>query len=85
MSGTNAGTGQPITLKCSKCKLSRNVHGNARMGLLVRTGRKRTHKTSKPGPRMGRVAYECQCVLCDHVGWYRHKDVTRADRVLGPL
>lgn len=74
MAGTNAGTGQPLYLKCSSCKLLRTESGSTRTGTLVRTGRTRPYKPRGTRARMGRVAYECACTDCGHVGWYAHKD-----------
>ena len=81
MSGSNAGTGQPLTLKCSRCKLLRNAFGSARGGKLVRTGRSKPAR-SRSHIRIGRMAYECECLECGHVGWYAHKQAEKMPLVM---
>jgi hypothetical protein len=68
MSGQKGQQG-PLYLKCSQCKLKRDQHDNARRGYLVRTGRTREQRMSRGGRKM---AHECRCLICKHVGWYTH-------------
>lgn len=75
MSGTRGGTGKPLYLKCSRCKKTRDQSGNARPGKLVRTGQEKPARSR--GARSSRIAYECRCMDCDHVGWYEHADTER--------
>ncbi len=66
MPGTNAGTGQPLTLKCAKCKT--NSWRDACR--LEATGRFRPmpHKAIRQTWR--KVEY--RCLECGHVGWTQH-------------
>lgn len=77
MSGQKGQNG-PHYLKCSKCKKRRDDRGYARTGDLVRTGR--TKGTRIPGRGRGTMdtpylkAHELVCLVCDHRGWYTHRD-----------
>lgn len=89
MPGTNAGTGQPLFLKCSRCKKERNPafpfsqRTTTSQGNLVRTGRTRPRRLAKGmgarngHMRIGDTAHECRCLDCGHIGWYCHKDAER--------
>lgn len=74
MPGTNAGTGCPLTLKCAKCRLSRNWSRNFREGL-VATGR--TRAVSRRSIRQTTRKVEYRCLDCGHVGWTQHIDAER--------
>lgn len=74
MPGTNAGTGQPIALKCSQCKKG---CGGPRIGNLMRTGRQRPYKPRAALGRITRIAHECRCLDCGHTGWYAHGHARR--------
>jgi predicted RNA-binding Zn-ribbon protein involved in translation (DUF1610 family) len=83
MPGTNAGTGQPLTLRCSKCKKHRDYgrHGSGRTGdgtNLIATGRFRavTHKSIRQTNR--KIQYRCKD--CGFVGWTQHIDAERLVR-----
>lgn len=74
MPGTNAGTGQPLTLRCAKCKTTwRRDYGGGTN--LEATGR------TKPVPHRGirqttrKIEYRCRD--CGHVGWTQHIDAER--------
>ena len=84
MPGTNAGTGQPISFSCSKC---RKTTGPCRQwtsgGSLtrcshrqLRTGRTRPAPQGNSGLRNLKDLHEYQCE-CGHVGWSRHVGVVR--------
>lgn len=80
MPGTNAGTGQPISLKCSQCRQRPDWRTNPGTGELARTGRRRPRRMSsgrRGHLRIGDVAYECVCLVCGHVGWYCHNDAAQ--------
>lgn len=86
MSGTRGGTGKPLFLKCSKCKLFRDIKTDiARAGNLVRTGRIRPARIKGALGRSSRVAVQCKCLDCGHVGWYSHKDTIHLPIELSPL
>lgn len=72
MSGQKGQNG-PHSLKCSKCKLMRDEHGNATIGELVRTGNTRMQTRSGKPPVL---AHELQCLTCGHAGWYTHRRAT---------
>jgi DNA-directed RNA polymerase subunit RPC12/RpoP len=78
--GTNAGTGQPLTLRCSKCR--RNFFEMQRRSScgtnLVRTGVTKPLAKSQRGNGGRRVLQErvqYRCLDCGHVGLTRVKDV----------
>lgn len=71
MSGQRGQRG-PHFLKCSQCKKQRDDRGSARTGKLFRTGRERPSNC-----RTSKIAYECKCAECNHVGWYAHEDALR--------
>jgi hypothetical protein len=79
MSGTNAGTGQPIRFFCGRCRRQRDH--SAPYGLpnttQVPTGRVRLLASPRPGVRMDhrRIAeYACSC---GYRGWSRHVELLR--------
>lgn len=76
MPGTNAGTGQPITLKCSQCRKTR-----WRRSDLEATGRTkpvpRKRWGSQIGVRQTNRLIEYRCLTCSHVGWSQHVDGER--------
>jgi hypothetical protein len=82
------GVGIPITLKCSKCKLSRvktiddpyGINTSAEMGDLVQTGRRRPlygPARNRGGQRLLSDQRQYRCKKCGFVGWTRHKDILR--------
>lgn len=80
MPGTNAGTGQPLTFRCSKQR-SQVVYPDKYGGRfpdghenIVRTGRARL--VGYPGVRSLGTAWQYRCE-CGHVGWSKHVDVLR--------
>lgn len=78
MTGSNAGTGQPLVLRCGKCRKHRDykslAHEDIYKGMnLIRTGR--TRDTRRGNTRTLPIAHEVVCLACNHVGWSRHKDV----------
>lgn len=76
MSGTNAGTGQPLYFRCWKQR--QEIEGLARNPLHEVTLTGRTKAVRGGGLRMERFAREYQC-SCGHVGWSRHKDLKRCE------
>ena len=80
MSGSNAGTGCPLTFRCT---VERRERGRGRTGSLHRvqvTGNERP-SSAKHSARMDRVEREYRC-SCGHHGWSRHIDL--ANRVWYP-
>lgn len=78
MSGVKGQTGKPLYLKCSQCKKMRSIQTDSALtGNLVRTGRTRPARIKGAVGRSPKLAYECQCLDCGHVGWYAHKDATK--------
>ncbi len=90
MPGSNAGTGQPLTFICAKCRLKRWrierwYKHRAGRGLDVWdyhvTGRFRYRPTYNRGGGRSDVfyQYEYECVApgCGHIGWSRHIEVSR--------
>jgi len=82
MVGTNAGTGYPITFRCSMCRRGRYVHSFMTIGKdalnVVRTGRTRPiPKGQRSGWRSTVVSqqHEYRCLDCGHVGWTKNPDV----------
>ena len=73
MPGTNAGTGQPLTLRCAKCRLSRSTH-RFREGLAA-TGRVRTVRHRSVRQTNRKIEYHC--LDCGHTGWTQHIDAER--------
>jgi hypothetical protein len=81
----SAGTGQPICLKCHKCRsVRRDLHHLGLRGMKA-TGRKRPLSSSQHGCGGARVMMEqaeYKCLICGHVGWSRHKDMLYMLRAL---
>ncbi len=77
MPGTNAGTGQPISFRCAKCRLrAGSPPRDYRYGYDVTlTGKERDLGHSSV--RMTRTSRQYTCRYCGHVGWSRHFDLTR--------
>lgn len=77
MPGTNAGTGQPLTLRCAKCRAARSlaVHDGTNLEWTGRT---------KPAPhksiRQTNRKIEYHCLDCGHTGWSQHIDAERLIR-----
>lgn len=79
MPGTNAGTGQPLTFRCAKCRIGRRP-GDHRAGTaIILTGRRRDARV-RGGVRMDLIVREYKCMHCGHVGWSRHSDLKRRER-----
>jgi len=72
MPGTNAGTGSPITLRCSWCKKS---HIDRPGTNLIATGRFRAVRYH--GIRQTNRKIEYRCKDCGHTGWTQHIDAER--------
>jgi hypothetical protein len=71
MPGTNAGTGQPLTFKCAKCRIT-----DWRTDVdLEATGR--TRPMAHRGIRQTTRKIEYKCRICGHVGWTQHIDAER--------
>lgn len=75
MSG--AGTGFPVTFRCSKCKNGRDWRGGeSEKGTNVRlTGETKPLSSSQLGkgnPRAMNIRAQYECLDCGHVGWSRH-------------
>lgn len=80
MPGTNAGTGQPLVLRCAKCKRDSRDLFKRYGDNLVATGRVRPLMLSQQGhggPRVTNRRIEYLCRDCGHKGWSRHKDAER--------
>lgn len=80
MPGTNAGTGQPLTLRCAKCKTYR--FGPDRGTNLEATGRTRPMPHSAIRQTNRKIEYHCRD--CGHTGWSQHIDAERLIR-RGPV
>ncbi len=74
MPGTNAGTGQPLTLKCYHCRKSIPWRQSYTVELEA-TGR--TKPTTRRGIRQTNRKIEYRCLKCGHVGWTQHIDAER--------
>lgn len=70
MSGQKGQNG-PLMLKCSQCKKQRDEHGSAKKGELVWTGRTKVVTWHR------RMQVQLKCLVCKHVGWYRHRDALK--------
>jgi hypothetical protein len=76
--GLSHGTGQPLTLRCGKCKVHRQWDSR-RWGYepdkgmnLVATGRTKPRRDGRGGARINAVFVEYRCLDCGHVGWTKH-------------
>ena len=85
MPGTNAGTGWPLTFRCSKCRKSQYAGGCASIDAHYTrhsshkhtpTGKTRPYKGGNRGIRGLRTFHQYTCE-CGHSGWSRHRDVQR--------
>jgi ribosomal protein S27E len=73
--GTNAGTGQPLTFRCAKCKVGRRWYESSedRVGCNVEaTGKTRGKIRERHWGRMLSYYVQYRCLDCGHVGWSRH-------------
>lgn len=76
MPGTNAGTGQPLTLRCAKCKVGRDWREDRAGGTnLEATGRVRAVKHQTVRQTNRKIQYRCKD--CGHVGWTQHRSAER--------
>jgi hypothetical protein len=88
--GSNAGTGQPITFQCSQCRkkndsIFRRPYLGPRTGFRVKlTGKKRPCKQGNAGGRNSRHRRQYECLDCGHVGWSRHIDLERQEKISTP-
>jgi len=81
MTGSNAGTGQPITFMCSVCRVRRRT-ADGRWPVewggftdVALTGRWRRH--ARGGVRTSNRRMEYRCGVCGHLGWSNHRDLER--------
>lgn len=75
MPGTNAGTGNPLTFRCSKCKTKDRSNRNRGTNWLA-TGERRESHAKRAGPRSDRrFVYGYRCLTCGYNGWSRHERV----------
>lgn len=82
MPGTNAGTGNPLTFRCAKCKVARDWQSTRSVDIDKGTNVESTgFRRNRPGGRGPRVdhwhVYEYACRDCGHRGWSRHEWVRR--------
>lgn len=79
MPGTNAGTGQPLTLRCAKCKTTWRRDSGSGGTNLEATGRTKSvrHKAIRQTNR--KIEYRCRD--CGHVGWTQHESAERLLRL----
>lgn len=83
MPGTNAGTGQPLSFRCWKCRRrdARRPEGplfrGGYCGDVVLTGRSKTIHDGRAGPRSSNLLVEYSCTYCQHTGWSRHVELER--------
>jgi hypothetical protein len=76
MSGVRGATGQPIWMKCAKCRLQQDSNGYALRGNPRATGRRREkHKHGVVGRMDAKYQYEYECGECGHLGWSRHSTI----------
>lgn len=78
------GTGIPLWLKCSKCKLEDQPNlcgersGIRKTGNLVQTGKRRQlygAARNRGGSRLLNQQHQYRCLDCGFVGWTRHKHI----------
>ncbi len=74
MPGTNAGTGQPLTLRCSWCKRSHRDDPERGTKLLA-TGRFKAARHRSIRQTNRKIEYYCQD--CGHHGWTQHIDAEK--------
>lgn len=83
MPGTNAGTGQPISFRCSQCRLVEGAYGRRSergwIGRVKLTGRHRAARYGNARGRNSTKRREYECLDCRHVGWSRHTDLERLE------
>lgn len=80
MSGSNAGTGHPLTFRCAKCKVG-DIDNSKRGTRWTVTGRVRGDLDKMTHVRVSRyVKAEYRCDDCGHVGWSGHHMVLDAAR-----
>lgn len=84
MPGANNGTGQPLSFRCSKCRLVDGAHGaRSERGWVSRvklTGRHKAARHGNAGGRNSTQRREYECLDCRHVGWSRHMDLQYLER-----
>jgi len=89
MPGTNAGTGEPLSFRCARCR--KRSHRDRLYGIhaypdghdhgfanrVHLTGRSRPYKRIGQGIRTDSIAYEYTCRDCGYTGWSAHRDLMR--------
>lgn len=83
MPGTSAGTGQPLSFRCQRCRRQRLDPEAGRASRVRLTGNKKEVQINqwiRIGRRYGLVSREYRCLDCGWVGWSRHKDLERKER-----
>ena len=92
MPGSNAGTGQPLSFRCSACRkrhgtneyFDRGPRSTRSLGRLDRvrlTGKRNLVRAGTRGIRTSEYTRQYACKDCDHMGWSRHVDLQRLERV----
>lgn len=75
MPGTNAGTGQPLHFRCSKCRAR---GASWPFGLKTRvelSGQERPIDDGNSRGRSTSTLRQYECLDCGHIGWSRHVDL----------
>lgn len=76
MAGTNGGTGQAFSFRCSKCRKLGKQFSTGYVDKVVLTGRKKDMKhMGNAHGRTDRYAREYRCLDCGHCGFSRHIDL----------
>jgi len=87
MPGTNAGTGQPITMRCGWCRQHTGVSEVRRGYTVTVTGRiaplTKQQRKNGGGPRLLGYRVEYRCGDCGRTGWSRHSDMQHKLRKVG--
>ena len=74
MSGTNAGTGSPLSFRCANCRRRDDWRNPSRVGYKVRlTGRSKPKR--RKSARHTNVYLEYECADCGYIGWSSHVDL----------
>lgn len=81
MPGTNAGTGQPLTFQCAKCRRAKTFDSSrvdSGYGRRIKlTGKRQIINDGHAGARSANYRFEYDCLDCGHRGWSRHRDLER--------
>lgn len=73
MPGTNAGTGHALTLKCSKCR----SWGDKLEATGIQQKLSPAQRRYPENSRVLNYKAEYKCLVCNHRGWSRHRDMER--------